>query len=237
MKQGIIYKITSPSGRIYIGKTVNTNSRITSYRNNNNIGQPLIYQSIKKYGWESHLFEIIHNAPENELNELEINYIQKYNSFHYDNPNGMNLTRGGEGASGAKLSAETIAKQVAKRIGTKRSDATKKLMSDLKKGKSPSCASNPKTEYFLQQARQNMLGRMVLEDEINKRKQTRLDRLIKQHESILQIDSENNNIIKEWIKLPKDISKILNYVNDTGIIKCLNNKISSYKGYKWTYKI
>ena len=75
MKQGVIYKITSPSGRIYIGKTINVNSRVTSYRNNNNTDQPLIYRSIKKYGWENHLFEIIHNAPENELSELEIKYL------------------------------------------------------------------------------------------------------------------------------------------------------------------
>jgi len=235
MKYGIIYKITSPSGRIYMGKTTNVNSRITSYRNNNNNGQPLISRSIKKYGWENHLFEIIHHAPENELNILEINCIQEYNSFHHDNPNGMNLTHGGEGASGAKHSAEANRLKALKRIGSKRSDATKKLMSDLKKGKTPSCTLNPKTEYFLQQARKNMLGRIVLENEKDKRNQTRLNRLIEQHKSILQLNI-NGNVVKEWIELPKNISKTLNYPNDTGIIKCLNNKISSYKGYKWTYK-
>jgi group I intron endonuclease len=232
---GYIYKITSPTGRIYIGKTTRLNDRISYYRNNNNKSQKMISNSISKYGWDNHIFEVIDESPVDTLNDLETKYIKEYNSFHYDNSNGMNLTRGGEGLSGRKLSAETIAKQIAKRIGTKRSDATKKLMSDLKKGKAPSCTLNPKTEYFLQQARQNMLGRIVSEDEKNKRKQTRLDRLIKQHESILQINPENNNIIKEWVMLPKDIAHIFS-IDDTNIVKCLNGKLNTCKGYIWKYK-
>jgi group I intron endonuclease len=232
---GYIYKITSPTGRIYIGKTTRLNDRISYYRNNNNKSQKMISNSISKYGWDNHIFEVIDESPIDILNDLEIKYIKEYNSFHYDNSEGMNLTRGGEGLSGRKLSAETIAKQIAKRIGTKRSDVTKKLMSDLKKGKTPSCTLNPKTEYFLQQARQNMLGRIVSEDEKNKRKQTRLDRLIKQHESILQINPENNIIVKEWVMLPKDIAHIFS-IDDTNIVKCLNGKLNTCRGYIWRYR-
>jgi predicted GIY-YIG superfamily endonuclease len=35
MKSGVIYKIASPSGRYYIGKTVNPNGRLNSYKNHN----------------------------------------------------------------------------------------------------------------------------------------------------------------------------------------------------------
>ena len=234
MEKGHIYKITSPTGRVYIGKTTRLNDRISYYRNNNNKQQKIISSSIDKYGWNQHKFEVIDEAPIDQLNELEIKYIKEFNTFHYDNPNGMNLTRGGEGLNGRKLSAETIAKQIAKRTGTKRSKATKELMSSLKKGKAPSCASNPKTEYFLQRARESNLGRVPSADEILKRKQARLSRLIEQHESILQIDI-NGNIIKEWQMLPKDIAKHFNAC-DTNIVKCLNRKQEKGLGYIWKYK-
>lgn len=233
-KIGHIYKITSPTGRVYIGKTTRLKDRISYYRNNNKGGQKILDSSIKKYGWGQHTFEVIDEAPIKQLSELEIKYIKDLNTFHYDNPNGMNLTKGGEGTLGRKHSAETIAKQVAKRIGTKRSDATKKLMSDLKKGKAPACTKNPKTEYFLRQAKLTNLGRMVSEDEISRRKQARLNRLIEQHESILQIDIKGN-IIKEWQMLPKDIAKHFN-AYDTNIIMCLNNKKQTGLGYIWKYK-
>ena len=233
-KIGHIYKITNPTGRVYIGKTTRLKDRISYYRNNNNKQQKIISRSIDKYGWDQHIFEVIDEAPIKQLSELEIKYIKDLNTFHYDNPNGMNLTRGGEGLNGRKPSAETIAKQVAKRTGTKRSDATKKLMSDLKKGKAPSCTKNPKTEYFLQRARESSLGRIPSVDEILKRKQARLNRLIEQHDSILQIDVKGN-IIKEWQMLPKDIAKHFNAC-DTNIVRCLNNKKQTGLGYIWKYK-
>ena len=234
MKIGHIYKITSPTGRVYIGKTTRLNDRISYYRNNNKGGQKILDSSIKKYGWDQHKFEVIDEASVDQLNELEIKYIKELNTFHYDNSNGMNLTRGGEGLNGRKLSAETIAKQVAKRIGTKRSEATKKLMSDIKKGKAPSSAFYVRTEKHLEILRQNNLGRIVPKEEIAKRNQSRLNRLIEQHEAILQIDIKGN-IIKEWQMLPKDIAKHFN-AYDTNIIKCLNNKKEKGLGYIWKYK-
>jgi hypothetical protein len=127
----------------------------------------------------------------------EIKYIKDLNTFHYDNPNGMNLTRGGEGTLGRKHNEETINKMIVKRTGTKRSEATKKLMSDLKKGKVPSSAFYVRTEKHLKILRQNNLGRIVPKEEVARRNQSRLNRLIEQHEAILQIDIKGN-IIKEW---------------------------------------
>jgi group I intron endonuclease len=234
MDKGHIYKITSPTERVYIGKTTRLKDRISYYRNNNKGGQKILDSSIEKYGWDQHIFEVIDEAPVEQLSELEIKYIKYFNTFHYDNPNGMNLTRGGEGTLGRKHSEETISKMIVKRTGTKRSEATKELMSSLKKGKAPSCASNPKTEYFLQKARESNLGRIPSADEILKRKQARLDRLISQHESILQIDIDGN-VIKEWQMLPKDIAKHFN-AYDTNIVKCLNGKQEKGLGYIWKYK-
>ena len=60
---GYIYKITSPSGKIYIGKTNNLRNRICAYRNAQKSNtNTLIYTSIKKYGWDAHVFKVIDSA-------------------------------------------------------------------------------------------------------------------------------------------------------------------------------
>lgn len=81
MKRAVIYKITSPTGRIYIGKTVDFVNRMTSYRNLNNHQQPLIHSSIAKYGWENHQVEVLEESTPEELINLEITYIKQYNSY------------------------------------------------------------------------------------------------------------------------------------------------------------
>ena len=54
-----IYKITSPSGRIYIGQAKNLRKRLNSYKGLHCKGQTKLYNSLKKYGWENHQFDII----------------------------------------------------------------------------------------------------------------------------------------------------------------------------------
>jgi group I intron endonuclease len=234
-KVGYIYKITSPTGRIYIGKTTRLKDRITYYRNNYRSGQKMIESSIGKYGWENHIFEIIAESTVDHLNELEIKYIKEYNSFHYDNPNGMNLTRGGEGLLGKKHTQSTINLMVAKRTGSKRSESTKKLMSDLKKGKIPSGASYTRTEKHIETLRQNRLGKKISEEETLKRKKTLLDKYLKVHGAILQIDVVTEEIVKEWNTSPKYIAEYLN-VHPSNIIRCLSKHLKTGVGYIWKYK-
>jgi len=148
----------------------------------------------------------------------------------------MNLTRGGEGLLGRKHSPETIAKMIKSRTGQKRTEATKKLMSELKKGKIPSCTKNPKTEYFLKIAKESKLGRKHSEEEIQLMKQTKLNNFIKKHEAVIQIDVKTNQIVREWVILPKDIAKELN-IDDVAIYKSLKHKKeSTTKGFIWRYK-
>ena len=54
-----IYKITSPSGKIYIGQSVNIKDRIKAYKCGHCKEQPFVCNSILKHGWENHKFEII----------------------------------------------------------------------------------------------------------------------------------------------------------------------------------
>lgn len=145
---GVIYKITSPSNKIYIGQTIDVKTRKNKYKNAACKNQVRLYNSIKKYGWDNHVFEIVEEVEYTSLSEREIFYINHYNSFI----KGLNCTTGGEGAagrviteetrikmsksaSGRKQSEETIKKRVVKLKGQKRTDDFKQKLSIIKQGR------------------------------------------------------------------------------------------------------
>jgi group I intron endonuclease len=237
MRTGYIYKITNPTGRVYIGKTIRPNDRISFYRNINSkkTDQKILGNSILKYGWDNHIFEIIDQSPAELLNELEIKYIKKYNSFHYDNQNGMNLTRGGEGTLGRIPTPEQKNKLSKALKGKKHSIETRQLMSSLKIGKSSNFKGHTHTIESKQKISLANKSRPISKDAIQNTLNTKLINLIKKHESILQIDPKSNIIIKEWKILPTDIARTLN-VDVIAIRKCLNNKNKTGAGYIWKYK-
>ena len=74
MKRCGIYKITSPTGRVYIGQSYSLNKRKSNYKNLHNKSQRIVYNSILKYGWENHRFEIIHELPNDVTQEIVDNY-------------------------------------------------------------------------------------------------------------------------------------------------------------------
>ena len=63
-----IYKITSPSNKVYIGQSRNISKRINNYSNLNCKKQRKLYNSLKFYGWENHIFSIISELP-NDINQ------------------------------------------------------------------------------------------------------------------------------------------------------------------------
>jgi len=75
-----IYKITSPTKRIYIGQAVNYNVRLSQYQNlNNSKNQRKLYHSFKKYGISSHIFEFIEECRVEDLNKRERYWQDFYN--------------------------------------------------------------------------------------------------------------------------------------------------------------
>lgn len=138
-----IYKIISPSNKIYIGQSVNIYRRINHYKNVKCVDQPKLYHSLIKYGWNAHKFEIIHECDKSELNNLEKFYIKQFNTFNTEC--GLNLTDGGEGAD---VTAETRLKISKSKLGIKRPLSMRNKLSNTKKGKPPhiNCRHQPK-EY------------------------------------------------------------------------------------------
>jgi group I intron endonuclease len=88
-----IYKITSPSGKIYIGQSVDIDKRWRKYQWKQCRGQIKLYNSFVKYGVENHTFEILEECSIEELNDKEEFYIKHYNCF--DSAIALNLKSGG----------------------------------------------------------------------------------------------------------------------------------------------
>ena len=99
IRKGLIYIIkNSINNKVYIGQTTlsmedrwkthlkpSVSKQRSSYK---------IYNAMNKYGKENFYCELLEeNIPVKELNDREIYYIEKYNSFE----NGYNSTKGGDG--------------------------------------------------------------------------------------------------------------------------------------------
>ena len=70
-----IYKITNPKGKIYIGQSININKRKYAYKCiDKRIMGPKIYNSIQKYGWKNHVFELIEECLVDKLFERETHW-------------------------------------------------------------------------------------------------------------------------------------------------------------------
>jgi group I intron endonuclease len=115
----VIYKITSPTGKIYIGQTRNWTSRKSKYKNLKNFQQLKIHRSILKYGYDSHHFEVIHkflnDVSQEIINYYEIFYWEKYKNEGFEM---LNIRYPG---SNGKLSEDTKLKMSISRSGEKNS--------------------------------------------------------------------------------------------------------------------
>lgn len=118
-----IYKITSPSDKIYIGQSENIYRRwklykggyINSIKTYKGSYPQHLFNSIKKYGAADHRFEILQECESDMLNKLEMYWICFFNS--YKTPHGMNCTIGGDGVKGYEWSNDARLKQSIKLKG------------------------------------------------------------------------------------------------------------------------
>ena len=136
-----IYKVTSPTNHIYIGQSVNILRRWNEYSKLKGCAKnSRLLNSLSKYGFENHKFEILHQCKIEELNNYEIYYIELFNSF--DTDHGLNLHSGG---SNHIISKETKKKQSESHLGQpawnkgiKRTEEQKKAHSEKMKGRKAS---------------------------------------------------------------------------------------------------
>ncbi len=76
-----VYLIESLNGQKYVGKTLSFKHRISRYINIKCEAQKHLYNSLIKYGLENHAICILEkNIAEENLNDKEIHYINKFES-------------------------------------------------------------------------------------------------------------------------------------------------------------
>jgi len=147
---GVIYLLTSPSGKQYVGQTWEFEKRMSDYRRGDCKDQPALYSAIRKYGWENFTCVIIAQGIQTQdaLDATEDAFIMLLNTL---SPHGYNLRRGG---GGGKMSEESRAKmsassrgQVPWNKGKSVSDETRAKMSAANSGeKHPLFGKSPSAE-------------------------------------------------------------------------------------------
>lgn len=128
-----IYKITSPSKRIYIGQSIDIENRWIKYKNiNNSKVQQKLYRSFIKYGVDNHTFEILEECSIDELDNTETKWINHFKT----NKNGLNILEGGRNSrKGVKHTNETKQKMSESHLGKQDTEQTKNKKRQSAKGK------------------------------------------------------------------------------------------------------
>jgi group I intron endonuclease len=92
----IIYKLTSPSGKSYIGRTNDFNRRMIEHKSTaKNIPGWTLHKAIRKYGWDNMNQEILMEVHPRESQDIEEFLIKKYDTVKI----GYNETYVGGGGS------------------------------------------------------------------------------------------------------------------------------------------
>lgn len=135
-----IYKITNHLNKVYIGQSWNIGNRRRTYKSNKCEGQKKLHSSIKKYGWENHLFEIVHELPEDitqdVLDKYEILYWDLYKSCGFEMMNIKQPGVGGKHSEDTKLKMrkpkpEGFGKIVSiRQLGSKRESSSVRMKSE-----------------------------------------------------------------------------------------------------------
>lgn len=110
---GWIYKLTcSATGKVYIGQTIQAVHKRWCQHvcpSSWETKSTHLATAVKMFGWKLFEFEVVCEAANDKLDDLEIRYIAEYNSFH----DGLNSTPGGKQYS-SMLVPEVKAKRMAK---------------------------------------------------------------------------------------------------------------------------
>lgn len=138
-----IYKLTNPSGNIYIGKTYNLKGRMSNYKYiaGRVTSQRILANSLRKYGFENHKLDIIEqfNSNQDDANSKEMFWIRSHmsNINKWRDGVGMNLTNGGEGAIGNIWTDESRAKLSKANVGKIISESQRQKSSAYNKANPP----------------------------------------------------------------------------------------------------
>ena len=146
------------NGKMYVGQTIHGNNPNKRWSNGRGYQKNLYFgNAVQKYGWDNFDHDVIaSNLTKEEACNFEKILIKELNT--YDKNFGYNLTLGGEGLSGYRLSEETRKKTSEAMRGKKRSEETKLKIGKASLGRN---VGRKHTEDELEKMRQAKRGKRV----------------------------------------------------------------------------
>lgn len=233
-----IYKIISPTGKIYIGQTWNLERRENDYSKLMCKGQPKLYNSLKSHGWDNHIFEKLEQYNDFTQEELDQREIYHWQNFLNQGFEMINIKDPG---IGGKHSEETKRKISLSRIGRKDSEETKLKRSLSNKGQKRTEEQKNKMRgridpLEIRIKRSNSLkGKIQSQETIQKRINTIREKgAYKKGLPVLQYDLKGN-FIQEWNNI-LEASKFINK-HPSNLSNCCKNKQKSTGNFQWVYSI
>lgn len=221
-----IYKITSPTNRVYIGQSTNIQNRWS--RNYNSLSckkQIKLYNSLFKHGIINHDFEIIEECTIEQLDEREIYWKQYYlNQLGWSKMMFCKLIdgKGGYMSDETKQKISLANKGNKNRIGVKMSKGQKNKMSKSHKGKILSLETKQKISNS---NKGKIKHTLKSKEKISNSTST----------SVIQYDLEGN-FIQEWPSIKKASNSLINKIGTHNIIHNCKGRQKTAGGFIWKYK-
>lgn len=222
----IIYKITSPTDKIYIGSTINVKKRWNKYKNLNCKPQKRLYNSLLKYGSDSHIFEIIEECEESEMFKLELKYGILYevlgeNGLNCQLPKADDLIYSKTRAKEASCSPERREKARLSGLGRTHSQVSKDKISAAKKG-------IKRSDEFKEKMRQIALNRPPVSEETKNKISVSSSNRVHSEQTKVKMRKPKTEEWKEKNRKPK--SNTVNYTGKNNhqsrsIINITNNTV------------
>lgn len=201
-----VYKHTCPNGKCYIGITCQGVEKRWNY--GRGYDTQLFGKAIRKYGWENITHDILFSGLTlEEAYQKERESIENCKSF--DQRFGYNCDKGGAGAEGHSVSAET-------RLWMR--EHTREMWNDER--------IRERLLEHLKQLNQSRVGTKMPPEVVRKS-------AISRGRKVAQIGEDGETV--EVFLTAMDAARSMGAKNNTLIIRCCKNPQYSAYGYKWKY--
>lgn len=253
-KTTCIYKITSPTGRVYIGQTRNVILRFRSHRNFKWCKyKAALVNSFNKYGRDSHLFEIVHLLPIDVEQSFLDTYEQLYMDCYSDcSVHLLNSKEGGYKGAHSENAKMKMSQRAKDYLGNN-PGKVKEYAARINKAKEQWQKENP--DYLDEKIKELKTGAKKWREQnpeavkANIKKANDASAAIKtgvkrsledrrkisegQYIPVFQFD-KNGNFLQQWPSIKAAANAI--GIHNSTIVHCLKGKQKTAGGFTWRYK-
>ena len=234
-----IYKITSPTGKVYIGQSTDIGKRLGAYKRLECKSQTRLYNSIVKYDFYHHIFEVIEECAIEQLNIRERYWQDVYDVL---SKKGLNCRLTGTDDRSGKVSADSNKKRIQKHrkiilqyslegLFIREWSSIKEAgdILGIQRGNIPACCKRRKKSVggFIWRYKIGDIEQLISVEKV-----LHVVRTGRSPKSVLQYSKEGF-YIREWTS----IRGAANYlgIRETGIVSCCKGRNKSSGGFSWKY--